>query len=818
MTYRFFILVCSSSVLALLLAYSRPAHAGVVEFKNNTLHIDGDSQPQLFGAEVQYFRLRGGDGRNISRAKVRELWNKALDRLVEIGANTIGFYIPWDFHEYAPGKFDFDGTVDEDGDGNPDYPSRDVKYWFELIEEKGIRIIHARPGPYINAEWGFLGFGSAPVWFHEKYPDSHMRNPRGQKTAMYSYADPNFLRHAKQWLTTVHKEVLAPHIGPDRPIAFLQIDNESNYMWQSLYNHDYSARAVGAYRDFLKAKYETLKKLNRAHSRSWKTWSEIQPPTEARLNVAEDQDWYRFQDEALRVYLHEIRKHWESIGVKEPNVLFTLAESYNAAGDGLLPNYKFRNERGKTGMMTVNLYPKTFTPGAHDPLLNTPFKADHDVKAADSANDFYLGQKQEWVMGPEIQGGWWRGTNVSPEARQQTYLTTLGHGLKALYVYYFHEGDNWYQSWALDQALPYYNRLRQDPRYQGIPNDSLPIEFWSELNATFADKVLAGWDLKYVFANGGSQPRELYFDAPLDRDLQPRPHYDQLKSIGTTVIVPHGRFLASATELTDPVCLVKDVESHVPTGVAGVSSQKMNAEWAAGLVGYFLHAGINPRIVHWGLNPSSELAGCKLLVYQDIGHAPNTFVQFLSQFVSSGGGALLFFDDSVLKKVTAPGLPNCEIVAGQSVDPTARKCIIGSGFVYHVKTAIHEPFNSDAYSQMTDIPERVVFLEKILTSAEIEPQIQVSCNEHNASVVGFARLGQDRKKMLVTIKNGLPTSAKCKVLWNGADPKLSYSVSRLVEGTFIMYPGATISKSGFLAGISPHGSDMFVIEPVLLGQ
>lgn len=66
----------------------------VVEVRDNQLVIDGEKQPQLFGAEIQYFRLRGGQGRNIPRAKVIELWNKALDRAVEAGMNFVSFYIP----------------------------------------------------------------------------------------------------------------------------------------------------------------------------------------------------------------------------------------------------------------------------------------------------------------------------------------------------------------------------------------------------------------------------------------------------------------------------------------------------------------------------------------------------------------------------------------------------------------------------------------------------------------------------------------------------------------------------------------------------
>jgi beta-galactosidase len=168
----------------LFIFISLSVQAGIVEFHDDQLFIDGSPQPQLYGAELQYFRLRGGYGKNVPRAKVIELWNKALDRMVEAKMNTISFYIPWDFHEYAEGKFDFTGTVDEDGDGNPDYPSRDLQTFFKLIEARGITRIMARPGPYINAEWGFLGFGAVPKWFHDKFPESHMRTSLGLKSKL----------------------------------------------------------------------------------------------------------------------------------------------------------------------------------------------------------------------------------------------------------------------------------------------------------------------------------------------------------------------------------------------------------------------------------------------------------------------------------------------------------------------------------------------------------------------------------------------------------------------------------------------------------
>ena len=103
-----------------LLSLNLFAAPRTVSILDHQLVVDGIKQPMLFGAELQYFRLRGGYGPNIPREKVLDHWGKALDRMVEAKMNAISFYIPWDFHEYAEGKFDFNGTVDQDNDGNAD--------------------------------------------------------------------------------------------------------------------------------------------------------------------------------------------------------------------------------------------------------------------------------------------------------------------------------------------------------------------------------------------------------------------------------------------------------------------------------------------------------------------------------------------------------------------------------------------------------------------------------------------------------------------------------------------------------------------------
>src|SRR5690606_30516615 len=127
--------------------------------KSHQLHINQRPLPLIYGAELQYFRLRGAYGKNVDRSVVIETWRRAINHMKSVGMNAVSFYIPWDFHEVSEGVFDFNGELDLDGDGKADYPSRDLHTFIKMIIDAGFRSIMVRPGPYINAEWGFLGFG-----------------------------------------------------------------------------------------------------------------------------------------------------------------------------------------------------------------------------------------------------------------------------------------------------------------------------------------------------------------------------------------------------------------------------------------------------------------------------------------------------------------------------------------------------------------------------------------------------------------------------------------------------------------------------------
>jgi hypothetical protein len=813
-----------------------------VAIRNNQLLIDGQPQPQLFGAELQYFRLRGGQGPNIPRAKVIDLWAKALDRMQEAKMNAISFYIPWDFHEYAEGKFDFDGTADEDGDGNPDYPSRDIFTFMRMIEERGIHVMMVRPGPYINAEWGFLGFGAVPEWFHKKYPDSHMRDPRGYRTKLYDYHNADFHRYTKRWFREVYGRVIAPNVGPGKPIAFVQLDNETNYMWSSVFSGDYSAKGIARYRDFLKSKYRTLEALNEAQGTGASSWAEVSAPTEAKKNIAQDRDWYEFQDGGIHTYLKKVRAYWEELGLREPDVLFTLAESYNAPENGLLPHYRYRNDPGATGMMTVNLYPKTYDTEAN-PLFNLPFKSDHDVKSAEAATDYYLGSKQAWVMGPEIQGGWWRGIRISPEARQQTYLSTLGHGMKALFVYYFNEGDNWGAHWNKEQTRPYYEALRNEAPYKGIPEEALPWEFWPRLQEIVDREVIVGIPVWQAYHQTKSEAEDLFFDAPLDGHADPRGHFFDLKNLAEKVIHPHRDFLGKAVAVEDRVCLLRDSFQHEPSPNPALDSILLNGEWSGALLGWLMQTGANPRIFHWGLNPVAELNDCDLLVYQDNGATDPSLIKELKKRLRKGTTVVSFLESTVADGlgVRAKGTMNGEEETTVSFKGASFKAMAkpnyrydlsderchslltngrgetagyectwsGGGRFMQIGAVPYQPYNSNEYGFMSDAGARLPLLRYLLTAAKIRSRLEI----YGAAdrTVAFART-IDGSAYWITTKTGAPQGSRFSLKVHGLEASAKYRVRNLLGDDSLSLTGAELSQKGIPANLAGNGSTVFFVE------
>lgn len=143
---------------------------------------------QIISGSIHYFRT------------VPEYWCDRLEKLVNMGCNTVETYIPWNFHEPRRGEFLWEGM-------------RDIRRFIETAGELGLYMI-LRPSPYICAEWEL---GGLPAWL---LADRNMRLRCSYKPyldAVYDY----------------YRELM-PRLAPyqlDRGgnVILMQLENEYGY-------------------------------------------------------------------------------------------------------------------------------------------------------------------------------------------------------------------------------------------------------------------------------------------------------------------------------------------------------------------------------------------------------------------------------------------------------------------------------------------------------------------------------------------------------------------------------------------------------------
>ncbi len=568
--------------LSMALFISAFANAGQVKITNDRLSVDDKEVPFLFGAEIQYFRARGGSGRNVPAADVHALWNKMLDRVVEAGMNTVTFYIPWDFHEPVEGTFDFDGTLDQDKDGKPDYPSRNLKLFFKLLADRKLEHLMVRPGPYINAEWGPEGFGAVPKWFLDRYPGSLNQTLSPNKPRTVSFYDSTFREKTVTWFTELHRQVLKDHIGPGKPASFLQLDNETNYFWDTVYERDRKPESIKWFREFAALKYNhDVKRLSLAYGAPIAGFDALVAPVGAGDEKyplpAWHYDWFQFHDEEIRDYYVFLRRTWEALGVNEPNVLFTSCDSFNAFDNGLLPRLDYRGEN-KLTFSTMNIYPKTEGNLAKS-TLNNPMKGAHDAILMSAAHRQFYGTGGDWLMSTETMGGWFPPVEVSLDARQHTYGSLLATGVKALIIYYMHEGWNW--------------------------------------------------------TGTEGQDTELRFDAPLDKDMNARAAFQLLKELGAALKKGMGDFLVTGRADRSPVLVAHDSETQYP--LSGVNAIKKASTDSASLFGLLREAGYLPEVAYLDRMSDEELLKFKAIFWDHPGYISERSEGALRRFLSMGG-------------------------------------------------------------------------------------------------------------------------------------------------------------------------------------
>jgi beta-galactosidase len=148
----------------------------------------GDRPQLLLCASLFYFRLP------------REEWRARLEQVRASGYTCVDVYLPWNFHETAPGRWSFEGR-------------RDVAKFLDLAHAAGLYVI-ARPGPYICSEWDG---GGLPAWLGL---DPQLRVRQNE---------PRFLAQVSGWFDKVFPVLAERQYSTGGPVIMVQIENELDF-------------------------------------------------------------------------------------------------------------------------------------------------------------------------------------------------------------------------------------------------------------------------------------------------------------------------------------------------------------------------------------------------------------------------------------------------------------------------------------------------------------------------------------------------------------------------------------------------------------
>jgi Glycosyl hydrolases family 35 len=211
--------------LFLLLPAARASAQDTPSF-GHAVVVVRDGEPRLLLDGKPFFFLGGAF---FYERIPRSRWRESMQRMRELGANTLDLYVPWNWHELADGDFDFTGRTS---------PRRDLREVLRLGKELGFFFI-VRPGPVIRNEWRNGGY---PAWLltrpeygmplHDvlegRYPaTATLQNAHSDDAAAQWMDNATHLRYAARWL---HRALEEFRPVADRVIAVQLDDDQGAYL------------------------------------------------------------------------------------------------------------------------------------------------------------------------------------------------------------------------------------------------------------------------------------------------------------------------------------------------------------------------------------------------------------------------------------------------------------------------------------------------------------------------------------------------------------------------------------------------------------
>jgi len=370
-----------------------------------------------FSAELHYFRID------------KKYWSICFERIRRAGFRIIATAVPWNIHQDSLTKnFDFSGQSD---------PKKDLVVFLELAREFGFKVI-LRPGP---AVFGQLENAGLPKYIFND-PKVFARNAEGQEIKMPpdsgvdtgflpSYLHSNFQYYLRSYFKAFI-EVSKNYVHPRGPIFMVELDYETSFgRLLDPASADYNPDVVGSYYpQFLKERYQEIKKLNVLYKEKNKDFTNVEPPRIFKDLEAKQYpkalDWFRFREYMLNLYLQILEEMFTSYSV-EPLIFRSL---YFRPGD-LLPAFNL-------------------VPGDRDPFLGVNVFPEGNyfdlaVKARFLKAEYGFAFASSFACGTSTRNGKRPARTSSFSPQQQRFYLTAGvaAGFKGMNQYMLVDREHW---------------------------------------------------------------------------------------------------------------------------------------------------------------------------------------------------------------------------------------------------------------------------------------------------------------------------------------------------------------------------------------
>ncbi len=372
-----------------------------VEIKNQKILL-GKKEIPLISGEVHYWRLNAN------------AWRDVLKSVKDMGVRIISTYVPWDFHEYKRGSFDFTGKTD---------PARNLKAFLDLTRKEGFYLI-LRPGPYIYGEW--------------------QRDGVPQYAYKYHRLHPQFLTYAQKWIKEVSK-IFLPYLATraNGHILMVQADNEID-PWPDLFGNQYGLSGQpGLFQEFIETVYNgRVNDLNAAWGTNYKSFDEAAPfiatmlPGETGLPLKGDKELKRHLDYFMFKYFYsrqvarKMVEMYRAVGVDVP--VYLNAYPFFYAQD-------WADLQAESDAVGIDMYP------------TNEFSEDEFEQRKFCDKIRYLSSVSNLPFIAEFQSGVWHGHHyktkvLTPNHYRLISSSALMAGICGWNWYMLVNRDNWYMS------------------------------------------------------------------------------------------------------------------------------------------------------------------------------------------------------------------------------------------------------------------------------------------------------------------------------------------------------------------------------------